>query len=63
MTNQEIADLFTTKIPENAPKDLYDRYVELAIFINQTTADGENNTNVISGMADNLALAYTLDRI
>lgn len=63
MTNQEIADLFTTKIPENHPKDLYDRYVDVAIYINQTTADGEDNTAVINGMADNLGLAYGLNRI
>ena len=63
MTNQEIANLFTSHIPANSPRDLYDRYLDLAIYINQTTAENEDSTEVINDLANCLALAYELERI
>jgi hypothetical protein len=62
VNNQEIADLFTGRIPENSPKDLYDRYLDLAIYINDTS-DEDDNIGVINGLADNLELAYSIERI
>lgn len=63
MTNQEISNLFNSKVPANKPKDLYDRYMDVAIYINDTTAIGEDNTQVINDLADSLTLAYELERI
>lgn len=63
MTNQEISNLFNSKVPVNKPKDLYDRYMDVAIYINDTTAIGEDNTQVINDLADSLTLAYELERI
>ena len=63
MTNQEIADLFTELIPDGDPKDLYDRFLDIAIYINETTKEGEDISIVINSMASCLNLAYTLERI
>lgn len=63
MTNQEIADRFTALVPEGAPKDFYDRYLDLAIYVNETSLDGVEKDSAITDLEDALETAYTLTRI
>jgi len=63
MTNQEIADLFTEKVPEGKPKDLYDRFLDLAIYISDTLKENVDNTSVVSSLAYSLEVAYIQERI
>jgi hypothetical protein len=64
MDNQEIADLFTTKIPENEPKDLYDRFLNLAIYLNETTKEDSYDTleGIVQDLSNLLDQAYDLER-
>lgn len=65
MTNQEIADLFTAEVPEGKPKDLYDRFLDLAIYLNETTKEDSYDTleGIIRDMSNLLDQAYDLERI
>lgn len=63
MTNQEIADAFAEHIPENAPKDFYDRYLDVAIYVNETTKPGPFTDSAINSLEDALEIAYTTERI
>jgi hypothetical protein len=63
MSIKEIADKFTAKIPEDAAKDFYDRFLDLAIFINETCEDGEFKESAISKLGTALGSAYKNKRL
>lgn len=63
MTNQEIADRFTALIPEGASKDFYDRFLDLAIYVNETTLDDSNRAEALLSLETALEDAYACGRI
>lgn len=63
MTNQEIADRFTLLIPEGASKDFYDRFLDLGIYINETSRDGLLKDDAITSLELALEDAYKTERI
>jgi hypothetical protein len=63
MKNQEIADWCLKKVPEKAAKDFYDRFLDLAIYINESCKDGDEKDLAISDLLTALETAYSNKRL
>lgn len=61
MENLEIAEMFRTRV-ENfdkpVPLDYYDRFLDLALYLNETIPEGPNQVNPIYLVRDAMIEAY-----
>lgn len=61
MTNQELADSFRNRVDnfnKEVPLDYYDRAVDFAIYVNETTSDSLESAQSIQLIQDGMVVAY-----
>lgn len=58
MTNEKLAKQFRDKVPENAPLDYFDRFVGLAIYLNETLPAKDTSYSIIGDLMSSMTYAY-----
>jgi hypothetical protein len=60
MTNEELAKQFREKVPEVASLDYFDRFVDLAIYLNETLGPKEGAYPIIGDLLSSMVHAYEI---
>ena len=60
MTNEELANYFRSTVHEAAPLDYFDRFVDLAIYLNETLNSGNLKDTLIDDLQNAMVHAYEL---
>jgi hypothetical protein len=58
VTNEELAKQFRDKVSEAAPLDYFDRFVDLAIYLNETIPQELGRLQLLDNLLSTMVLAY-----